>query len=246
MQIVSWNVFNRNKDINTFRRFLHDTHADVYVLQELADHHLAIIETLPDYTLYRALDFIEGEEIAYLGILTRLPSSDSKVIAHNPDLQLSPSWIARRNAWRECIESLSILVEDGERNVRIINAHLVCAASPRLRVVQLQDIVQHFETNQRTILCGDFNTFARPWYNFLVGWLYGFGILDLWINETNSLKAFAENHDMSRAFVNVVTYPRLHLQLDNMLVSGLQVTTSRVEADTYGSDHRPLIATLES
>ena len=246
MQIVSWNVFNRNKDINTFRRFLRDTSADVYVLQELADHHLAIIERLPDYTLHKAVDFIEGQETAYLGILTRLPSSDARIIIHNPDLQLSPSWVGRRNVWRESIESLSILVEDGGRNIRIINAHLVCAASPRLRVAQLQEIAQHFESCQRIVLCGDFNTFARPWYNFLVGWFYGFGIRDLWTNETTSLKIFADNHSMYAAVSNVVTFPRLRLQLDNMLLKGLKVTRSRVEDNTYGSDHRPLIATLDS
>ncbi len=246
MQIISWNILNRNKDISTLYSFLNETDADVYVFQELAEHHIAAIETLPGYTLHKALDFIEGEETAYLGILTRLPSCNPKIIVHNPDLHISPSWIGRRNAWRECIESLSITVRDGDQSVRIINAHLVCAASPSVRIVQLEDISQHFEHNERILLCADFNTFARPWYNFILGWFFGFKVHDLRTNEIASLKTFSDKHAMHRAFVNVVTFPRFRLQLDNMLVRGLHVTMSRVGTYTYGSDHRPLIATFDS
>lgn len=245
MHIISWNVFSQNENIDAFISFVRETNADIYAFQELTEKHLAAIQTFRGYTFHKALDFIERQEPAYLGIMTRLPCRAPMVIGHNVKRRLSPSWIGRQYGWRECIESLSILVKDGEQCVRIINAHLACAASPRIRMSQLQQISQHFGSNRNIVLCGDFNTFARPWYNFIIGWFYGFGIQDIWTNENNLLNTFSTTHSMSRAFVNVVTFPRLRLHLDNMLVKGLRINKSSVELNTHGSDHRPIIATLE-
>lgn len=245
MKIVSWNVFNKNGNTKELLEFLHRTNADVYVLQELTKHHLALIERSLNYKLYTARDFIEGKELTYLGILTKLPSRDPMVIAHNPDVRISPSLVGRLHRWRECIESLSITIEDKQRQIRIINSHLTCGASPTIRIRQLEEIAEHFRDNQNVVLCGDLNTFARPWINLAVGWAFGFRLRDICRNDRNSLEAFASSHAMQPAFQNAVTFPRYGLSLDHILTKGVKVKTSNLEFNTHGSDHRPIIVSLE-
>ena len=241
-RLVCWNVFNQNYDISAFHSLIRMTDADIYVFQELCTHHISALQRYEEFTLHTVVDFLEGGNPAYLGVFSRLPFRESKVIEHNPRRRLSPSWFGKQQTWRECIESLSLFVDAEPQGFRLVNVHLTCGCSPQFRAALLEEIVPHFERDTRVILCGDFNTFGRPWISPFVGWAFGFNICDLGVNEKRNVRDFARNHAMRMALDGAVTFPKLQLQLDNVLVRGLDVESCYVESRGYGSDHRPIVA----
>ena len=244
MKVVSWNVFNLNHDSEAFASFIKNERADVYALQELTDAHIAFFRTLEGYQLFSAEDFVEGDQVTYLGILTRLPSRDHEVIAHNPHRAISDSFQGRRMKWRECLDSHAVTVTAEGHEVRIANLHLSCGVPPRTRRRQLNEASRHWLEFPRAVVCGDFNSFGRPFLNLAIGWLYGFGLSDIPVNEDRELTRFAEDHGFKRAFQRAVTFPRFRLHLDHLLARGVSIDTARVDPDTHGSDHRPLIVEL--
>lgn len=245
MKIVSWNVLNRNRRVDLVEKFIRDVDADVLALQELSEEHIAAIRNIDGYALHLADDFVEKREISYLGLLTRLPSRDVKVIVHNREHAVSPSIAGRVMRWRECLQSQSVLVEVGAREVRVVNVHLSCAVSPRVRAAQLAEMVEHFGSDDAVALCGDFNSFAKPMLNIAIGWAFGFGLPDLMTDEERLIAEFAATLNMERNFTDVITLPRYRLQLDHILTRGLNIISNHVEIECFGSDHRPLVATLE-
>ena len=244
MKVVSWNVFNLNDDSAAFASFIRNQRADVYALQELTNEHITFFRTLEGYRLFSAEDFVEGDQVTYLGILTRLPARDHEVIAHNPDRAVSDSRQGRRMKWRECLDSHAVTVTAEGHDVRIANLHLSCGVPPGIRRGQLNEASKHWSDVPRAIVCGDFNSFARPLLNLAIGWLYGFGLSDALVNEDRELTRFAQDHGFKRAFRNAVTFPRYRLHLDHVLTRGVSLKGARVEQDTHGSDHRPLIVEL--
>lgn len=244
MKVVSWNVFNLNDDFAAFASFIRNERADVYALQELTEEHLAFFRTLEGYQLFSAEDFVEGDQVTYLGILTRLPARDHEVIVHNPDRAVSDSLQGRRMKWRECLDSHAATVTADGHDVRIANLHLSCGVPPRTRREQLNEASKHWLDFPRAVVCGDFNSFGRPLLNLAIGWLYGLGLSDVLVNEDRELTRFAQDHGFKRAFQRAITLPRYRLHLDHVLARGMSINSARVEQDVHGSDHRPLVVEL--
>lgn len=243
-RVVSWNVLNRNHDADLIAGFARDVAADVVAFQELTDAHVAALRQIDGYHLTLAEDFIERDEVSYLGLLTLAQPLDSKIIDHNPDRRTSASFLGRRMRWVECLQSQSASFAIGDRNVRIVNLHLSCAVSPKARASELDNVSAHFAGDGPVIICGDFNCFARPWLNPAVGWAFGFKVPELLVDERRSVAAFARDQGLTVALPGTVTVPRFRLQLDHILVRGLTVRSGRAERRTFGSDHRPIIADL--
>ena len=245
MNLVSWNVWNRNREIDKFKRFLREQDADVFAFQELTSEHIELLRSIQDYNLYLAEDFIEGEQLTYLGILTRLPVRRHEVVTLNSNRQVSPSWIGRRNRWIECLQSHNLTLLTNGLNATIVNVHLSCGVSPTYRHRELLRAIEVVEQTERIVICGDMNTFANPAFNWLVGWFYGSGVSDLLTHEIGSLDRFAHQRGMLRMPRKAVTFPRLKLQLDHIITRGMDVSECTVERDSYGSDHVPITIRLK-
>ncbi len=247
MKIVSWNVFNLNRRLDRMLGFIAAVDADVLALQEVAAEHVRALGSLPGYGLFTAEDFVEDGALSLLAILTRLPAGDRRVVAHNRGRALSASPLGRRMAWRECLESLSVEVTPpgGGRPVRVVTLHLSCAVSPRARLHELEQVRAHLDPDGPAALCGDFNTFATPWLNPFVGWLYGFSWRDLPARDIVTLDGFCAANGFVRLAHEAPTFPRYRLHLDHLLLRGLRADRHHVERDTHGSDHRPIVAVVE-
>ena len=241
---MSWNVWNLNQDISKFKKFLAEQDAEVFVFQELTSEHLEILRSIKGYNLYIADDFIEGEQLTHLGILTQLPVLGHGVVILNSDRRVSPSWIGRRNRWIECLQSHYLTLSINGLNTTIVNVHLSCGVSPTHRRRELVRAIGEVDQAERILICGDMNTFANPILNWLIGWFYGFGVGDLFIHEISSLDRFARHRGMVRAPRKAITFPRFKLHLDHIIVRGMDVLASDTECDSYGSDHVPVSVTL--
>ncbi len=239
-------MFNRNPRTARFHDFLRRVDADVIAFQELTAAHVTALQSLPGHRLTIAKDFREGEQLTYLGILSRLPAAAAKIVAHNAAEDVSPSWLGRRMQWRECLESQSLDVTAGATTVRLVNLHLTCAAPPRVRHAQLTDILHaHLPADRPALVCGDFNAFASPAVNLVVGWVFGCGWRDIFANDVAAIDRIAARGGGRRISVNAVTYPRWRLRLDHIISYGLSCVSYTAIGDTFGSDHRPLVAEIE-
>jgi endonuclease/exonuclease/phosphatase family metal-dependent hydrolase len=241
MRIVSWNVFNRSRDIDRFERFVRETKADIFAFQELTPVHIARLEAAAGHTLHLAEDFAEEGEMTYLGLFTPHPARDHRVTPINPARDVSDSRVGRKNQWQECFESQSLDIEIAGETVRAFNLHLACAVSPRARAAQLSSATAALDGSRRAVICGDFNSFGKPWLSPLIGLPYGFALRDLVTDEIRLLDRFGARHGLERSPRRAVTFPKFRLHLDHIFTRGLAIRAVRVEADTHGSDHRPVI-----
>ena len=245
MRIASWNVLNRNRRLDLIEAFIREADADVIALQELSEDHVTALREIDGYELHLAEDFIEKGELSYLGLMVRAEILAVNTITHNRTREFSPLVLGRLMRWQECLQSQSIHARFDNKNVRIVNVHLSCAVPPGRRMQELTQVAGHFASDEAVILCGDFNAFARPLLNFLVGWAFGSSPRDIAIDERRLIDGFAREHEMTGVFDSVVTLPRFRLHLDHMLVRGMRPRGHTVERHTHGSDHRPLVAKFE-
>ena len=60
MRLVTWNLHNRNPDVNRVAVWLRDYRPDIAFLQELHEDHLSFLFGISGYNFCYAEDFIEG------------------------------------------------------------------------------------------------------------------------------------------------------------------------------------------
>lgn len=244
MNVASWNVWNRGEDLDRFDQFIESSDADLYAFQELTDRHIERLSRWRGYCLYLVEDFIEDGQLTHLGLLTRLPAENHEILFHNPNAIVSSSLLGRQKRWAECLQSQSLTIQLEDKKVEVVNVHLSCGVSPRRRLAELDRAVTQSKNAAQLIVCGDMNSFANPWLNAGFGWLFGFGLQDLPTNEIATLTRFAGRNGMQRVPASAVTYPRFRLQLDHIMVRGFSGVRGYVGNETFGSDHRPVLAEL--
>lgn len=244
--IATWNAYNRADDTARLRRFVAETGPDVVAFQELTEAHVQALSALDGYQLHTAEDFREAGQVSYLGVLSRRPVVSIGRHRHNRGREVSPSPMGRRMRWIECVDSMCATVRLGRADWRIINLHLTCAASPALRRRQLEEALDAFaiaHADAPAVVMGDFNCFARPWLNWAVARSFAFAAGDLLVHEARDV----EYRMRARGFHSLdhrATFPKAHLMLDRIFVRGGELRSLRALSSTYGSDHRPLVATL--
>ena len=184
--------------------------------------------------------------MTYLGLLSKFPIVDEKVIEFPRFSEYSPSAIGRAMKWEECFEAHAVTIEPDGAPLTIVNLHLTNAAPPRVRIQELERIVEQFKNCQRLVICGDFNTFATPLLNVLIGWQYSFRLTDLFIREISQLRAWAAErtlHLVDNRSPTFAGYRLLGFRLDHFLVRGIGIPSLTVEPKTFGSDHHPVMIT---
>lgn len=244
LTVVSWNVFNRNADPARITAFVEQGQADLIALQEVTDDHLAALRALPGYHLAVAEDFLEGEALSHLAVLSRRPLHPVEAITRNPGRAPSPSLLGRAFRWRECLDSLHVGVDLGGVPVRLVNLHLAAGVGPAARRAQLATIMAHEPAAGPLIVCGDFNSFGRPLVGALIGWALGYRVAELLDDEVPAIARAVAAFGLAPAHGAVVTHPTTRGRLDHIFVRGFAVTACAAERDRQGSDHRPLVATL--
>lgn len=245
MRVASWNVFNRTKDTERILGAVAAFDADVIAFQELLDPMTEALSDLPDTTFVQADDFDEKDERTRLGILSRLPAQDHRIIDHNPDRRVSASLLGRLQGWRECIQSHSVEISAPMGSVTLVNLHLSCGVSLAKRAAEFEAAIAPYADRERLIVTGDFNTFGAPLLSMTVGWAAGIRISEMRVDERAALFARAAVHGLKPALPNAITFPARKLHLDHILVRGLKVLDASVGPDLMGSDHLPIFATVE-
>jgi endonuclease/exonuclease/phosphatase family metal-dependent hydrolase len=250
LRVLSWNLYHYNKKLPRAVAAIRRLNPDVVCLQEVPPAAFALLEALPGYTLHKVRDFYvekngEATELSHLVILSRLPVLHHTVVHHGETP--SDSLVGWWTGWVECVESQSVTVLAGGKPVTVVNAHLSCAVGLRHRQQELAEVMAGHVPDGAgaVVLCGDFNTFGRPWANLLAGWLFGIRLSDLFVDERDLFNAFCARHGFTQLFGHVMTHPLTLGTLDHILVTP-PITCKRrhLARQRYGSDHRMLVADL--
>ena len=252
MKIVSWNVWVLNANgVGNLKRLLEEEPADVYCLQEVTAE---MLEYIHDVDLH-GMDYIycfdyrkfkDGYYQNYfLVLLSKHRIHNTKINRIHVNHLTRGSlwdWIMR---WDESIEFQYADLQIEGQWYRIFNCHLEVSAGPELRLRQFEQCVEKFKPDSCNIVCGDFNIYARPKWNWLVWWMMGFKLREIKINEREVFEKRFEQLELKNVFLGENTFHERSLQLDHILVpESFSVQKSKVIQDGYGSDHQPIFVEL--
>ena len=239
MRAACWNVLDQNADAKRILRFLDDCAPTVAALQEVTAGHVSALRAA-GWAVCLADDFARGDTVHHLALVSRPPLGRHRALPVNADRSISASLVGRRMGWAECLEVLTAAWDVGGTGIDVTCLHLSCAVSPSRRARERETILAALPPDRPAIVMGDFNAFGRPWLSPLAAPVFGIGPHDLARHELRDLHRAAQAYGL-RPVVDGVTYPRFRLQLDQVLVRGLDVDRVQVLPEPYGSDHRPIL-----
>jgi len=245
MKILTWNVYKKNRRINRAIAFLKKQKADIICLQEFPAKHIDLLKKLDAHVAVCDEVLVYKNKRRrpvklYSVIISRFPIKEQTIIAHKKRYEETRK-IKDKYAYFQA-DSFYVDIDTNEGEFRIFNTHLKCVAGPNHRLAQFKEIVEHLSGERQNIICGDFNTFARPLVNILLWKLFGYKVQEIKINETKNLTALFEAHGLKNPLEKQVTFWKFPVQLDYILVpSGADVKAKRTFLRPYGSDHFPLL-----
>ncbi|QQG40844.1 MAG: endonuclease/exonuclease/phosphatase family protein [Candidatus Levyibacteriota bacterium] len=248
MKILSWNVWSENVSITKAIRFLKKQKADIICLQEVSKKFLQKLKKLPKYQLVCAIDFYyiksKKRKTPYFLVMLSKISIDTHKAFQIPTVQYD-SIIAQIFGLEECIEGQYIDVMYKDQKIRIFNVHFQSYVRPKIRLRQFESVIQQFNNTTHNIVCGDFNTFGFWHFNVVVGWIYNYSWEEFFMDEKTLLDERLKRYKLINIFNWEVTYPWLGVQLDFILTQkNAKVRGKQVFQETFGSDHRPILANV--
>ena len=256
MKIYSWNMLYRNKELDRAFEFIAHADFDIFCLQEVPEHFLKRLQTLPYHLAFR-IDverlFRKRVERIFLVIISKHPITAQGEIAF-PDywpllplrsrlfVHLMPSRFFSK------IRNRNVLYADVAvpgSPVRVFNLHLILAQSA-WRLKEFETAMAERDPSRPTIVCGDFNTLQSPRVS-LLNWILGGRASDAALynrERTHIEKRFVE-HELLNPLRGEVTHPFSQSQLDHILVShSFTVKNASVLPRRFGSDHHPIRAEI--
>ncbi|NJL96938.1 hypothetical protein HC864_03965 [Candidatus Gracilibacteria bacterium] len=93
----------------------------------------------------------------------------------------------------------------------------------------------------QNIVCGDFNIYANPKYNWMIWWMMGFSPKEIFTNERDEFEKVFRSNNLDNPLKNKQTFAQRNLQLDHIIVPKKLKTNSTVIDNLYGSDHYPIL-----
>ncbi len=252
MNIYSWNMLYRNRELDRAFEFISKSDFDIFCLQEVPEEILTRLRTLPFHIAYRT----DSEKVfparmlpMFNVILSRHPITVQNDISFDEYWHLLP-WRTRffvrftptqlfsrvRNRG-----GLYVDIQKDGRTVRVFNLHLILA-HPAWRLEEFERAMMNHDPELSTIVCGDFNILEMPHITPL-NWMLGGRMGDALLYErerTTIEKRFLE-HKLTNALRGKVTHRLSRSQLDHILVSNsFSIQKADILPNRIGSDHHPI------
>ena len=243
MKVVSFNIYKRNKKLETVLSFIKDGEFDVVCLQEVP------IEVVENFLQLAPYSHVADEYVEYgrtgridhlkLVILSWLPITKTTVTKHKKHETNSKKYRQFE------LEFQSVVVRYKRKLIRINNVHFKCVAGPLYRLESLDEVIESLPSVRRSIICGDFNTFGRIWTNIFLYKIFKYSKSEVLINEYQALNDKIIQHNYHNSLEGLSTFSRLPLQLDYILVSKDMLVLERVKyKQRFGSDHHPIMVLI--
>ena len=257
MNVYSWNMLFRNRELNRAFTFISESDFDIFCLQEVPEEFLKRLQTLPCSIAYRSdveRLFAHGIERNFIVILSKHPITAQGEIPFPDYWHLLPlrTRIFVRLMWPFYFSKITNrggLYADIPMkgvSVRIFNLHLILA-QPAWRLKEFEMAMAKRNSSVPTIVCGDFNTIEAPHIS-LLNWILGGRVSDAFFHRrerTNVQESFVQ-HELVNALAGSITHPISRSQLDHILVSqSFSIKNAEVLPDRIGSDHHPIRVTID-
>lgn len=255
----------RNKELDRAFEFIQNSDFDIFCLQEVPEHFLKRLQTLPlsvnsraDWTTAYRTDvdrlFASGTVRNYVVTLSKHP------IVSQGEVQFPEYWhllplharIFVTLMWPFYFSKISnrgclyIDIQVGDRSVRVFNLHLILA-HPTWRLKEFESAMAERDPSRPTIVCGDFNI-LESFKVTILNWLLGGKVSDALLHKRERMnieQRFVE-HELHNALRGEVTHPFSRSQLDHILVShSFTIKNAYVLPDSVGSDHHPIKVEVE-
>lgn len=249
---MSWNMYCYNKRHDDVVRFVRESRADVFFLQEVPHPLLPRLTALYPFSAHA----VDSERVYggagwtnYNVILSRYPLTDTRAIPFDPlplrlrtKLMILLLWpLGWARTWNR--NAVAATADTPLGPVTLVSAHLTLS-SPTLRAREFKKIVS--DIDEHAILGGDLNVIEYPPLKIL-SWLLGSPIREStpWYDERALFEKRFESAGLQNPLRGRVTHPFSRSQLDHILVTiGLKVTGAGVSEDHAGSDHAPVFLEL--
>lgn len=252
MNIYSWNMLYRNRELDRAFEFIATTDFDVFCLQEVPETFLTRLQTLPHFIAFRTertMLLKKGSVKNYIVTLSKYPIVAEGDIQHPDYINLLPLKtrlfirIMPASFFTKVIGRKSFYVDISTQNttVRIFNLHLILM-HPALRLKEFETVIIEHDSTKPTIVCGDFNILEKPHITPL-NWIMGGKISDalLYRRERTHIETHFLEHSLVNPLYGGVTHSLSQSQLDHILVShAFRIKKAHILPDRLGSDHHPI------
>ena len=245
LTLSSWNVSRRNKHLIQDLKRVESEGPDIICLQEFPADKLDLLAELKAYTYVQADENFIGKKaqrstLLKLIILSKLPITGHQAVRHERMPYKPWRYINFRNL------DISFLYIDIEHPaigpIRLFNVHFECVTSPSIRICRFLQVTANFYRSKTNIICGDFNSFGRPWINLFVCWFYrNYALGEIFKDEKKLLQQQFEEHNLCNHFQDTVTFRKFPFQLDYILTPpSITALERKVLNVKHGSDHNPI------
>ena len=259
MKIYSWNLYCYNKKPEEVKQFIESLDYDVLCLQEVSEELLGNLKQNFS-NLACAIDHarVDGDalEECYLVIISKRPivKSGFFMVSEFPRQPLRTRIFVKMMRpfnWVEKIINhhalfVDIDMSDPTGRVRIFSVHLR-HEGPTERIKELSIISENLDKNHPNIVCGDFNTIYRPWFN-IFNWIMGSPLSEglPWFSETKIMNKCFRGLSLKNPLEKQFTHKLIRDQLDHILTpQGWAVKRAGVIRELHGSDHYPIFVEVE-
>jgi len=220
MKIINWNLYYENKNLEKSLSLILSKNPDIICLQEFNYKKFSLLKKYKRYRFFHAKSFSilkkSFEEPGYLVVGLKKPIDGKIKVTSTPKLYVN-NWVKWFMGWNEGLGSLIMNIKIENKEIRLFNLHLSCAATPSQRLTEMKFFMKYLRPDGNNIVCGDFNVSGKH-YHKLFGWLFGFKLKDYFSNERKSFNHLFKKYELKNIFKNKITYPFLNLQLDHILI----------------------------
>ncbi|XKT74336.1 MAG: endonuclease/exonuclease/phosphatase family protein [Patescibacteria group bacterium UBA2163] len=245
MRITSWNIFYKNKRLDDVIIHLARSTNDIICLQEVPEHALPHLDTLPYHMAHQHTFTTNTGEHIYLVTLSRHKITSQKSIAFPSEWYKRPSLFARLLGscigWHQPYQDRAALLVTTTINdapLQILNMHLsVVFVHENVRINEFTKSIATIDATQPHIICGDLNILEQPHVK-IINWIMGGSLFK---NERALFEDVFSTHHLSNPLRGCMTHWFTRSQLDHILVSEhTTIEQAWVEKNTTGSDHNPV------
>lgn len=255
MKIYSWNMLFKNADVETALKFVVDSGADIFCVQEAPEEFVTRLKASSSYRVAAVPEvdrrYAGVHSTQYVVIASRWPITAHGVIALPYRELMVPvrtmlflRFMVALRVWamgEGNRHSLFVDVQTPNGPVRVFNLHLPLA-TPAWRAEEFEMAMLERALNTPTIVCGDFNILEKPHITPLT-WILGGTVSDalFFRRERREIEARFARHSLTNALRGKRTHPLSRSQLDHILLSPhFTLQDARVITRGIGSDHYPV------
>jgi endonuclease/exonuclease/phosphatase family metal-dependent hydrolase len=256
MKFYSWNMYHNNPELDRAFDFISNLDFDTLCLQEVPEHFLERLKTLPFHIAYSPdVDRIGiGTEHNFCVILSRHPMITSEgfpfpvltwPLRTRAFVTFMYPWGWRRIGNRGSLYADVMLPEIGR--TRVLCLHLTLSYPARL-LREFDLAASYRRASIPSVFCGDLNI-IESFRVTLTNWLLGGLLRDVFNknqSRTEAEKRFAEL-GLKNPLRGKSTHSFAKSQLDHILVpNSFKITKAEVLQDRVGSDHNPVFVEVSA